>query len=313
MRIVSLLPSATEILCALGLEDQVVGITHSCDYPPAIRDRPRVTRTGIPKDAPSRDIDRLVRERHRAGLPLYEIDEPLLAALRPDLLVTQGLCEVCAVADEVAKQAAGRLPGNPRVLSLAPRSLAGVLENLLEIGALTGREGEARDLAQRAWRRVEAIARVTARVTQRPRVSLLEWIDPPYACGNWTPELVALAGGTEGHGLAGQRSRLLRWEEITAWQPQVLVLACCGLDLSRTAGEIAFLERQPGFAELPSVASGRIHLVDGVAGFSRPGPRLIDGLELLAHWCHPDRFPQPAPALSYRNWTASRSRAAGAR
>lgn len=298
MRIVSLLPSATEMLCALGLEDQLVGITHGCDYPPAVARLPRVTSTGIPEDATSAEIDRLVRERHHAGLPLYDIDTALLARLQPDLLVTQGLCDVCAVPDATARDVACGLPGRPAVVSLAPRSLADVFANVLELGQLTHRAAEAASLVSDLRRRVDRVREGTESVERRPRVSLLEWLDPLYACGHWTPELVTFAGGREGHAGPGAASRVLGWEEVLAWRPEVMVVACCGLDTAETSHEFPLLASRPGFADLPCVANGRVFAVDGVGYFSRPGPRLVDSLELLAHLLHPDRFPEsPWPFL----------------
>jgi iron complex transport system substrate-binding protein len=298
MKIVSLLPSATEMLCALGLEEQLVGVTHGCDYPPRVARLPRVTSTGIPKDATSGEIDRLVRERHAAGLPLYDLDTELLTRLRPDLLVTQGLCDVCAVPDATTRHVAYELPGRPAVVSLAPRSLVDVFANILELGQLTGREAQAVSLVRELRTRVEAVRERTAGVEQRPRVSLLEWLDPLYACGHWSPELVTLAGGREGHAHPGAASRVLGWEEVLAWRPEVMVVACCGLDTRETERQFPLVSGRAGFADLPCVSTGRVHAVDGIAYFSRPGPRLVDSLELLAHLLHPGHFPEsPAPSL----------------
>jgi iron complex transport system substrate-binding protein len=286
MRIVSLLPSATEMLCALGLEDQLVGITHSCDYPETIMGLPRVTSTVIPGDAPPAEVDRLVRERLRQGQPLYRLDEDLLRELAPDLLVTQGLCDVCAVPDRTALSAASRLPGRPPLISLEPTRLGEVLENLLQLGARTGTELQARMLVSSLEQRMAAIRRATE---ARPpvRVTLLEWLDPLYACGHWSPELVGLAGGRDGHGRPGKPSRLLDWKEVQAWRPEVLIVACCGLDVSRARKDLPRLQRQPGFDQLPAVAQGRVYFMDGRAHFSRPGPRLVEGLERLAELLHP--------------------------
>ncbi len=298
MRIVSLLPSATEMLCALGLEDELVGVTHGCDYPPGVARLPRVTSTGIPLDATSAEIDRLVRERHAEGLPLYDLDAALLTRLRPDLLVTQGLCDVCAVPDATAWDVACGLPGQPAVVSLAPRSLADVFANILELGYLTGRQAEALRLVRELRGRVDAVRERTEPLPERPRVSLIEWLDPLYACGHWTPELVALAGGREGHGQPGAASRVLEWQEVEVWRPEVMVLACCGMDLAETSRQFKLIADRPGFAGLPCALRGRVHAVDGDAYFSRPGPRLVDSLELLAHLLNPGLFPySPAPTL----------------
>ena len=290
MRIVSLLPSATEMLCALGLDDQLVGISHGCDYPESISGLPRVTSTAIPKDASSLEIDRLVRERHAAGLPLYELDHALLKRLDPQLLVSQGLCDVCAVATDQARAAIDEACIRAEVISLAPTTLSDVLANILELGAATGTLGRAQELVGELEERVERVRRrVEGRA--RPRVTLLEWVDPPYAAGHWTPELVTLAGGQEGHGRPGARSRRMEWQEVLDWQPEVLMIACCGLDLSRSAVEVQRVRELPGFGRLPCAAAGRLFVLDGQAYVSRPGPRLIESLELLAHLLHPEEFP----------------------
>jgi iron complex transport system substrate-binding protein len=286
------------MLCALGLEDQLVGVTHGCDYPPQVTRLPRVTSTAIPGTATGAEIDRLVRERHAAGLPLYDLDLELLTELRPDLLVTQGLCDVCAVSDATARNVASRLPGSPTVVSLAPRTLTEVFVDLAALGRLTARDAQASELVDRLRRRVEAVRKRTAPLTNRPRVSLIEWLDPLYACGHWTPELVALAGGREGHGRAGTVSRVLGWDEVLSWRPEVMVLACCGLDLEETGRQLPLVVERAGCSELPCMVNGRLYAVDGVAYFSRPGPRLVDSLELLAHLLHPTIFPDSgAPYL----------------
>lgn len=301
MRIVSLLPSATEMLCALGLEDQVVGVTHGCDFPGSITRLPRVTSTGIPKDASAAEIDRLVRERHAAGLPLYDLDRHLLQRLRPDLLVTQGLCDVCAVPDTAARDVAAELPGCPTVVSLAPRTLGDVFANVLELGQLTGREAEAARLVALLQARTDRV-RDRASTVPRVRVTLIEWLDPLYACGHWTPELVTLAGGQEGHAAPGVASRVLGWDEVLAWRPEVMVIAGCGLTVDEVGEQFGGLAARPGFSDLPCARSGRIVAVDGLAYFSRPGPRLVDSLELLAHLLHPRLFPEaPAPFVTLGN------------
>jgi len=286
MRIVSLLPSATEIVCALGLGDRLVGVTHECDHPPCVRELPRVTRTLIPTDAASATIDALVRDRLRTQRALYTLDLPVLEALRPDLIVTQALCDVCAVAEAEVQAAACALPGRPRVANLEPTTLGEVLASL-------GTVAEAAGVPERA---TAVLADLTARIDRvrervadrpRPRVVLLEWIDPPFSCGHWSPELVALAGGQEVLSRPGQRSRTLTWDEVVAARPDVLVIACCGYTIERTREDLPILEGRPGWADLPCVQSKRVHVVDGSAYFSRPGPRLVDSLEILAGLLHP--------------------------
>jgi iron complex transport system substrate-binding protein len=300
MRIVSLLPSATEIVCALGLEDQLVGVTHECDYPPSVRRLPKVTHTLIPIDASSASIDRLVRERLRNDLALYTLDLPVLERLRPELIVTQTLCDVCAVADEEVRAAACALPGTPRVIYLEPTTLGEVLESIDQVARATGASGRAGAVVERLEARVDAVTTRAAALTDRPRVALLDWLDPPISCGHWTPELVRLAGGVEGLGREGQPSRTLRWDEVVAWQPEVVVIACCGFSVERTLSDLPLLRSVPGWRELPAVRAGRVYAVDANAYFARPGPRVVDGVELLAHLIHPDAVPWTSGAEAFR-------------
>ncbi len=280
MRIVSLLPSATEIVCALGLEDQLVGVTHECDFPAWVRRLPKVTRTLIPTEASSGEIDRLVRARLAAGRALYTLDAAVLEELRPDLIVTQALCDVCAVAEEEVRAAACTLPGRPRVLNLEPRSVSDVLGSMHAVGKAAGRD--AAEVVRGLTARIETVTTRSRALRRRPRVVLLEWIDPPFSCGHWNPELVRLAGGVEGIGREGEPSRSIRWEEVLAWGPEVMVIACCGFDVARASQDLSILRRLPSWSDLPCVRAGRVFVVDGSAYFSRPGPRLVDSLEILA-------------------------------
>ncbi len=294
MRIVSLLPSATEIICALGLEDRLVGVTHECDFPPSVQLLPKVTRSLIPQGASSAAIDRRVRERLRTGNALYTLDLPTLERLRPDLIVTQALCDVCAVAEEEVRAAACTLPGGPQVINLEPQSLSEVFDAIRRVAKAAAVERKAKELVGRLTARVEAVAERSAKIQHRPRIALLEWLDPPFSCGHWSPELVRLAGGVEGLGREGVPSRTLRWEEVMAWQPEVVFIACCGFGVERTLKDVALLPSVPGWQELPAVRSGRVYVADGSHYFSRPGPRLVDSLEILAHALDPDVHPLPA-------------------
>jgi iron complex transport system substrate-binding protein len=293
LRIVSLLPSATEIVCALGLGDRLVGVTHECDYPPPVRALPKVTRTLIPTDAPGAVIDALVRDRLGARSALYSLDEEMLDRLRPDLIVTQALCDVCAVAEDEVRAAACRLPGGPRVLNLEPETLGQVLDCIGEVARAAGVASRAAEVVAGLRARVDAVADRVRGVPHRPRVALLEWLDPPFSTGHWNPELIRLAGGEDGLGREGAKSVALRWEDVIAYRPEVVVIACCGFTAERTMPETAVLGRLPGWPDLPAVRDGRVHVADGAAYFSRPGPRLLDSLELLAHVLHPDRCPLP--------------------
>lgn len=294
MRIVSLLPSATEMVCALGLDDQLVGVTHECDYPPSVRRLPKVTRTLVPVDAPSADIDRLVRERLTTTRALYTLDMPVLRELRPDLIVTQALCDVCAVAEDEVRAAARALPGAPRVINLEPQTLSDVLDCIREVGAAAGAEQRAERVVADLTERVSVVVARSNAARHRPRVALLEWLDPPFSCGHWSPELVRLAGGIEGLGREGRRSRTLRWDEVTAWRPEVVFVACCGFDVERTLRDVPALQNVSGWQDVPAVRSGRVYVTDGSQYFSRPGPRLVDSLEILAHTLHPDAHPLPS-------------------
>lgn len=284
MKIVSLIPSATEIVAALGLADRLVGVTHSCDWPPGVMHLPRVTSTAIPKDATSAEIDRQVKASLSDGAPLYELDVDLLERLRPDLVLTQGVCDVCAVGETQALACLGGLSTRPEILSLHPHRFADVLADVRRVGAACGATDAADALLDEHRTRVERVRRrVLARPATPPTsVVVLEWIDPPYSCGHWTPDVVAMAGGREVLARPGDRSRRLDWAEIRAADPEVLVLACCGQDEARTLLDLEHLEAQPGFWELRAVRHGRIYVADGGALFSRPGPRLVDALELLA-------------------------------
>lgn len=293
IRIVSLLPSATEIVCALGLGDRLVGVTHECDFPPSVSALPKVTRTLIPHDATSREIDGLVRERLADEKALYTLDRPALERLRPDLIVTQALCDVCAVAESEVAAAACTLPGRPRVLNLEPTRLAEVFDSLRIVGEAAGVPDRAESAVAGLEARVAAVMARSRGLGHRPRVVLLEWIDPPFCAGHWSPELVRLAGGTEALGRDAQPSRTVAWSEVVAADPEVLLVACCGFDVDRTRQDLPILAGFPGFDRLSCVRSGRVYLTDGNAYFSRPGPRLVDSLEILAHALHPAVHPLP--------------------
>lgn len=294
MRIVSLLPSATEMICTLGLEDRLVGVTHECDFPAFVQGLPKVTRTLIPMDAPSADIDRLVRERLQTDRALYTLDLPVLQGLRPDLIVTQALCDVCAVAEEEVRAAACMLPGGPQVINLEPQTLSQVFAAIRQVAKAAGVDRDADEVVGELTARVGAVVARTAGLRYRPRVALLEWLDPPFSCGHWSPELVRLAGGVEGLGREGMPSRTLRWDEVLAWQPEVVFIACCGFSVERTLCDLPALQFVPGWQDVPAVRSGRVSVTNGSHYFSRPGPRLVDSLEILAHTLHPDVHPLPA-------------------
>ena len=285
-RIASLLPSATEIVCALGLEDALVAVSHSCDFAGRVESLPRVTRTRVPHGAASRQIDAVVRECLHRGESLYRLDETLLESLRPDLIVTQALCEVCAVGPAEVGRAVPALSSRPRIITLEPRTLEEVFGAIEAVGAAVGRSMEAAALVCDLRRRVDAVRARSAALARRPRVAFLEWADPPICGGHWNPELVELAGGRDGLGRRGEPSRMVAWEDVLDWQPEVMVLAGCGFDEARGQVEMELLRRRPGFAHLPCAREGRTYVMDGVRLFSRPGPSLVESLERLAAILH---------------------------
>ncbi len=295
MRIVSLLPSATEIICGLGLRDQLVGVSHECDYPADVIGLPNVTQTRIPHDASSREIDTLVREQLQTQAALYSLDMPVLAKLNPDLIVTQSVCDVCAVAESEVHAAASSLPGAPQVINLNPNCLTDVMQSIRQVATATGQAAAADGYIAELKHRVATVAGRSESIAEadRPSVMLLEWIDPPFSAGHWSPELVALAGGRETLGIAGQRSVMTPWETIVQRDPEVMVVACCGFRVARTLEDLPLLRSQAGWNDLRCVRSGRVYVMDGSAYFNRPGPRLVDSLEILAHTLHPSIHPLP--------------------
>jgi iron complex transport system substrate-binding protein len=290
VRVVSLLPAATEIVAALGLVDALVGVSHECDWPPEVAAKPRVThcpihQAGLASDA----VDAWVRERLQASGSLYTLDEALLRELRPDVLLTQGLCEVCAPAFEGVQAVAARLPGPPRVVNLEPRRLADVLDNVRAAGDALDVPARAAAVAAGLEARIAAV-RERAAGAPRRRCVLLEWIAPPFRGGHWDAELVELAGGVDPLARAGEPSVEVPWSAVVGAAPEVLVIACCGFDVARTLEDVPRLRAMAGWSDLPAVRTGRVFVVDGSAYFSRPGPRLVDSLELLATLIHPERF-----------------------
>jgi iron complex transport system substrate-binding protein len=289
VRIASLVPSATESLFALGLGEDVVGVTHECDYPPEAAGRPHLTRTVIPPGLSTAEIDRAVRERTDRGEALYELDAERLAALEPDLVVTQAVCQVCAVSFDDVRAVAARLPSRPRVVSMDPATLGEVLDSIRALGEAAGAPGAAGELLEAAASRLDRVS-AAVRDLPRPRVACLEWLDPVFVGGHWVPQMVELAGGEEVLGLPGQPSETLGWEQLADQEPQVVVAMPCGYGTDRAAREV--LEHRE---QLRDLGVRRVVAVDAASYFSRPGPRLVDGVELLGHLLHPDRVPPPPP------------------
>ncbi|HZU05807.1 MAG TPA: cobalamin-binding protein [Chloroflexota bacterium] len=294
MRIVSLLPSATEIAFALGLGDHVVAVSHECDYPPEARQRPAVTRSPLHDHRlPTAEIARRAQQQLAEAGTLYQLDLERLRALAPDLILTQELCAVCAASRAEVERAVRVLGTAPRVLSLEPNTLDDVLETIRVVGEATGQQARAEALVRELRARIERVRAATTDVPVRPRVVCLEWTDPPWVAGHWVPEMVTLAGGHDVLGVAGKPSVPIDPAAIPAAAPEVVVLMPCGFDLARTLAERDVVRRLPGWETLPAVQAGRVYAVDGSSYFNRPGPRLVDGLELLAHLLHPERVPPP--------------------
>ena len=316
MKVWSLLPSATEMLFALGLGDEITGVTHECDYPPEANAKPRVTVSHIDSTAASGEIDRQVTERFRTGQQLYGIDENLLRENPPDLIVTQDLCPVCAVSPS---DFAGHMDATgcrAEMVTLNPNRLEDILGDVRRVGGATDRVKEAETLVAELSGRIDAVRRATAAADERPRVLCLEWLDPPMPAGHWVPEMIRIAGGDD-RGLieAGEPSRKLPWPEMLAVDPEVIALTPCGFGPERAAEEAHVLWQLEGWPNLAAVRKGRVYALDGNSYFSRPGPRVVDGLEMLANIFHPDlvgKMPPigsvlklvspPAGGSSVENW-----------
>jgi iron complex transport system substrate-binding protein len=286
VRIASLVPSSTEMLYALGLGDSVVAVTHECDYPPEAAEKPHLTRSVIPEGLVPAEIDAAVRERTGRGEALYELDEDTLADLEPDLIVTQAVCAVCAVSFDDVTAVAERLPSRPQVISLDPSTLGEVLADVPRLAEAAGAAAAGGRLVAGSADRLDAV-RAAVEGAERPRVAALEWFDPVYVGGHWVPQMIDLAGGEDVLGAPGEKSRTAPWEELAAARPDVVVAMPCGYDLAGAVREARPFEQR--LAEL----GAQVVAVDAAAYFSRPGPRLVDGVELLAHVLHPDLAPPP--------------------
>jgi iron complex transport system substrate-binding protein len=293
MRIVSLVPSATEMLFALGLGPDVIAVTHECDYPPAACELPKITRDVLPQGLTSAQIDAAVKEHTLAGESIYQLDTAALEELRPDLIVTQALCSVCAVSFDEVRSIAEQLDPRPSVISLDPHTLGEVLGDARTLAEATDRRDAALELVHEASNRIDRV-RLAVRKARRPRVAALEWLDPPFAAGHWTPQLIEYAGGEDVLGFPGESSEEVSWDAVGASQPDIVIVMPCGYD-----AEIAHREAEMHREQLAAIGAGEVVAVDAASYFSRPGPRIIDGLELLGHILHPELLPAPpAEALA---------------
>jgi iron complex transport system substrate-binding protein len=290
LRIYSFIPSATEIVYALGLGDQLCGVTHECDYPPEAREKPVAIRSLIDTSGlGQREIDDRVVESVAHGHGLYSIDQALLRESKPDVVITQELCDVCSVSLRDVLSTISDLSEGCQVVSLKPRGLEGVLDDVTTVGRACGAEPKAEALVRSLKARIEGV-RQGALSRARPRVFCVEWFDPVFASGHWVPEMVGIAGGEDSLGRAGQDSRRMSWDRVVAFDPEVLVLMPCGFDVRRTVEDIPLLSKNEGWRSITAIKRGMVFATNGSAYYSRPGPRLVDGLELLAKMLHPEVF-----------------------
>jgi iron complex transport system substrate-binding protein len=302
MKIVSLLPASTEMVCALGLSDSLAGVTHECDYPPEVKTKTVVVRPTVELNGlgPGQ-IDAAVSRTLGEGRSLYAVDEALVGRIAPDLIIAQDLCQVCAPSGEEIGRLIRALPKKPGVLLLNPNRLGDILQNILEVGEAAGCREAADRLVASLSRRLKAVSEAAAKTSARPRAFCMEWIDPPYCGGHWMPELVTMAGGSDGLGRAGRDSARVPWGAILEYDPEVLILCPCGFDLKGTVGQLGLLARHPGWDRLSAVRTGRVYAVDANAYFARPGPRVVDGLELMAAILHPESFEWKGPESAGRS------------
>jgi iron complex transport system substrate-binding protein len=296
-RIVTILPSATETVALLGLSNELVGITHECDYPPEVRGKPVVMRSVFDfTKLTSRAIDDAVLERVTKGKSVYQINEQLLKSLAPDLIITQELCEVCATPLREVSKTIANLNPQPRILSLSPHTLEDVLEDVVRVGKATGKLDEAREIVFGLETRINNVrAKCSDSQLKRPSVFCLEWLDPVYCSGHWMPELVEYAGGKEMLGKFGEPSTVVEWEKVLEADPEVIFVTVCGYDVRRTLSEISTLTGKPRWSHLHVVKKSRVFVLDSPAFYSRSGPRLVDGLEIMAYLLHPELFPEYKP------------------
>jgi iron complex transport system substrate-binding protein len=300
-RIASFLPSATEMVCALGLEDRLVGITHECDYPSTVSGKPVLVRSAVPVEAMTQaEIDSAVSERISQGQSVYLVDEKLLRQLAPDLILTQDLCQVCAPSGNEVTQALKALPNQPQILWLTPKSLQQIAGNLREIGEAAGCPERAEEVIAGTFGQLEKIAEVAGGADSRPRVFCMEWFDPLYCCGHWVPEMVKIAGGLDRLGREGSDSVRIPWSDVVAWAPEILLLMPCGCHLDKVMELAPVLAKLPGWGELPAVRQKQVYAVDASSYFARPGPRVVEGTRLLAHLIHPELFEWRGPENAFR-------------
>ena len=299
MRIVSLLPSATEIVYALGLGEKLVVVSHDCDYPLEVRSKPVLSQSIITSELASREIDKAVKQRIHRGLSVYHIDAELLGRLKPTLILTQELCEVCAPSYSEVLEAAKILDASPKIISLEPKRLGDILDNIQLVGELTAKQARAEALIAELQERIDKVAELAESAEHKPRVFCMEWLKPIYCAGHWVPEMVELAGGEDWLGELGEPSYEIEWEEVLRYDPEIIVLMPCGFHPERTLQEIDLVLEREGWEELPAAKNDQVFIVDGSSYFNRPGPRIVTGLEILAQIIHPEIFSDLAPPGSF--------------
>ena len=301
MRIASLLPSATETVAALGLTQHLVGVTHECDYPESVRKLPRLTQSLLPNGLSSAEIDEAVRISQRDKHTIYGLDTELLARLEPDFVLTQSLCEVCAVPRSAVDEAVCSMPVAATVLSLDPSSLEEMLDDIVRVGRTLGCAERADAVVAWLRRRVDTVRDKASSATKRPRVFCAEWLDPIFCGGHWLPEMVSIAGGEDALGRPFTDSVRVDWQAVREWAPEVLIMMPCGFDAAGALGEARCMTRRDGWQDLPAVRDGKVYVVDANAYYARPGPRLVDGVEILGRLLHPEVFDEPlAEGVAYR-------------
>ena len=306
MRIVTLLPSATEIVYALGLGEYLVGVSHECDYPPEVMNKPRLSNAIVDQNVDtSKQIDDKIRETIHKGMSVYHIDQKALEKLRPDIILTQELCEVCAPAFTEVKDAVRIYDdGKTRIVSLDPNNLGDILQNILTVGKETKRERETEVYVEGLRERINSVKERTKNLDYRPRVFCLEWLDPPYVAGHWIPEMVEIAGGLDNLGPEGS-SREIEWEKVLDYNPEIIFIMPCGFDIKRTLKERHVLEKREGWKNIEAVIKGRVYATDASSYFARPGPRIVNGLEILAEKIHPKLFKGMSPPGSVEKFGSS--------
>jgi len=305
MRVCSLFPAATEIVFALGFGDALVGASHECNYPAAASKLPSVTRSKVPAGLSSAEIDRVVTANLQDGGSLYRLDTELLDRLAPDLIITQALCEVCALSSDEARHSLSALACKPQLLSLQANSLSGILDDIRTVAVALGGPDRGERLVGSLQARIGAIARMTADVAHRPRVFCMEWVDPPYCGGHWMKELVEIAGGDDALAVSHRPSYRVAWQDVLDFAPEIIVLTCCGFDVERSSREGRILAGFPGARGLPAIRNDQVFATDSAAYFARPGPRIVDSLEILAHIVHPEMIAAPQLPGAFRKLRVS--------